>query len=297
MDYEAFREHHFQGVTGLRLYARAYGPQTGSSATTPIVCLPGLTRTSRDFHELSSFFASPAGGGFPVVAVDYRGRGNSERDADKSRYSIAVESADVMAACAHFGIDRAIFIGTSRGGLILHQLIGVAPELIGGVVLNDIGPVIEIGGLLAIRDYLNATAGPASWAAAPRYLKTLHGNDFPILDQSDWQHMARAIYRDENGVPVADFDTAISRQLLALSAETPLPDLWAQFDALGQVPLMVVRGEHSRLLSEETVRQMSNRHPGMVKITASGQGHAPLLHLDGPRQAISAFVNGIVHRR
>lgn len=289
-----FREHRFPGSDGLQLYARAYEPAQPTTAL-PVVCLPGLTRNSRDFHEIAVFLASSSGGGYPVFSLDYRGRGNSARDADKGRYTIATETADVIAACAYFAIDRAIFVGTSRGGLILHQLVGLAPSLISGAVLNDIGPVIEIGGLMAIRDYLNIAAGPTSWAAAPNYLKTLHGADFPILRDSDWSQMVSAIYRDEDGVPVPDFDPAIALQLLGLTPETPLPDLWPQFDALSQIPVMVIRGEKSRLLSQATVREMDRRHQGLVQFTAVGQGHAPLLHLDGPRQAVAAFVNRIQH--
>jgi pimeloyl-ACP methyl ester carboxylesterase len=255
--------------------------------------LPGLTRNSRDFHELAIFLSSPSGGGHPVTALDYRGRGNAARDADKSHYTIAIETADAVTACAHLAIERAAFIGTSRGGLILHQLVGAFPGLIAGVVLNDIGPVLEIGGLLAIRDYLNVATGPASWDEAPDYLKNLHGGDFPALQDSDWLQMANAIYRDEDGAPVADFDPAIAEQLRGLTAETPLPDLWPRFDTLTRVPLMAIRGENSRLLSQATVAEMGRRHPGMVQFTALGQGHAPLLHLDGPRQALAAFVNGI----
>lgn len=292
-----FREHCFPAADGLQLYARSYGPARNTTAA-PIICLPGLTRNSRDFHELAIFLASQLGGGNTVFSLDYRGRGNSQRDDDKSHYSIAIETTDVIAACTHLGIDRAIFVGTSRGGLILHHLIGLAPGLVAGTVLNDIGPVIEIGGLLAIRDYLNkAPVEPISWATAPGYLRELHGADFPILGEGDWFAMANAIYRDEGGVPVPDFDPAIARQLLSLSAEIALPDLWPQYDALSRWPLLVIRGEHSRLLSEGTVKEMLKRNPGALAFTARGQGHAPLLHLDGPRQAVSAFLGTITPRR
>ncbi|MDK1488983.1 alpha/beta fold hydrolase [Sinorhizobium sp. 7-81] len=291
MDRSEFREHLFRGQDGLQLYARSYGLAASSGGTkVPVVCLPGLTRNSRDFHELAGFLASPPGGGHFVISLDSRGRGRSERDDDKRRYTVAIETLDLIAACAHFGVEKAIFIGTSRGGLILHHLVGLAPTLIAAVILNDIGPVIEIEGLLRIRDYLNAANGPASWLAAPRYLQSIHGADFPILREDDWHGMAKAIYRDEGGLPIADFDPAIAAQLQALTADTSLPELWPQFDALAGLPMMVVRGEHSSLLSEVTVEEMKHRHPDLVTVTAMGQGHAPLLHLDGPRQAIAAFV-------
>ncbi|WP_336621027.1 MULTISPECIES: alpha/beta fold hydrolase [unclassified Sinorhizobium] len=288
MDRSDFSEHLFRIQDGLQLYARSYGDRR--SRHTPVVCLPGLTRNSRDFHELAGFLASPAGGGFFVLSLDSRGRGGSERDHDRTRYTIAVETSDLIAACAHFDIERSIFIGTSRGGLILHHLIGLAPALIAGVILNDIGPVIEIEGLLRIRDYLNAATAPKDWAAAPRYLRSMHGKDFPILGEHDWQEMAKAIYRDEGGVPVADFDPAIAAPLQTLTVDTSPPDLWPQFEAFAGLPLMVVRGERSTLLSEATVEEMKRRHPKLMAVTVVGQGHAPLLHLDGPRQAIAAFL-------
>ncbi|WP_331373836.1 alpha/beta fold hydrolase [Sinorhizobium chiapasense] len=288
MDRSEFREYLFRAQDGLQLYARSYGDR--QHGRTPVVCLAGLTRNSRDFHELADFLASSAGGGHFVLSLDSRGRGGSERDDDKSRYIIATETSDLIAACGHFGIEKAIFIGTSRGGLILHNLIGLAPALIAGCILNDIGPVIEIEGLMRIRDYLNGATTPKDWAAAPRYLQSVHGKDFPILREHDWLEMAKAIYRDEGGIPVADFDPAIAEQLQVLTADTSLPDLWPQFDTFASLPMMVVRGERSRLLAEATVEEMKRRHPNLLAVTAAGQGHAPLLHLDGPRQAIAAFL-------
>ncbi|MCA1403353.1 alpha/beta hydrolase [Ensifer sp. IC3342] len=288
MDRSEFREHRFRVRDGLQLYARSYGDVR--LGRIPVVCLPGLTRNSRDFHELAAYLASPSGGGHFILSLDSRGRGGSQRDDDTTRYTIAAETSDLIAACAYLGIEKAIFIGTSRGGLILHHLIGLAPALIARVILNDIGPVIEIEGLLRIRDYLNAATGPASWTAAPRYLQSVHGDDFPVLREADWREMAKAIYRDEGGIPVGDFDPAIAAQLQALTADTSLPDLWPQFSAFAGLPMMVVRGEHSRLLSQATVEEMKRRHPNLITVTAVGQGHAPLLHLDDPRQAIAAFL-------
>jgi pimeloyl-ACP methyl ester carboxylesterase len=288
-----FQEHYFRARDGLRLYARSYGFEIGRHRTSlPVVCLPGLTRNSRDFHALAAFLASPEGGAHAVIALDYRGRGQSARDDDKSRYMIPVEAEDIITACAHFGVGKAIFIGTSRGGLILHHLVGVAPALIARLALNDIGPVIELEGLLRIRDYLNATKGPDSWAAAPAHLRAVHGEEFPILHQQDWHEMAEAIYRDENGIPIVDCDPAIAAQLQGLTSEAVLPTLWQQFDAFAGIPMMVVRGELSKLLSEATIKEMARRHSGLVTVTARGQGHAPLLHLDGLKQAISDFVQG-----
>ncbi len=294
MQQDGFSEHYFLSDDGLRLYARIYGrTSSGSDSHLPIVCLPGLSRNSRDFHSLALFLSSPQGGNRTVVCLDYRGRGQSARDPDKSHYTVPVEANDVITACRALDIKKAVFIGTSRGGLILHLLAQQVPSLIAAVVLNDIGPVIELDGLLAIRDYLNGGTTPKTWEDAPAYLRALHGAEFPVLGAADWREMAAAIYRNEHGHAVPDFDLAIAAPLLSLSAETTLPDLWQAFQALNRHPLLLIRGENSRLLSSETAAEMQRRNVGMVSVTAQGQGHAPLLHLDGPRQDIVLFLAAI----
>lgn len=292
MQQHGFSEHYFLSDDGLRLYARRYGDAPPiATAQLPIVCLPGLSRNSRDFHSLALFLSSPEGGSRTVACLDYRGRGQSARDPDKSRYTLPVEANDVITGCRALGIEKAIFIGTSRGGLILHLLAQQMPSLIGAAVLNDIGPVIELEGLLAIRDYLNSGIAPKTWEDAPAHLRALHGAEFPALGAKDWIEMATAIYRDENGHPVADFDTAIATPLLSLNRETSLPHLWEAFQALGERPLLLIRGENSRLLTKSTATEMQRRHERMKSVTAPGQGHAPMLHLDGAREDIVRFLD------
>jgi pimeloyl-ACP methyl ester carboxylesterase len=284
-----FTEKFYGSTDGLRLYARIYQPTGGEPDRMPVVCLPGLTRNARDFHELALILSQDAAFPRRVIALDYRGRGLSDRDDNKANYNLAVECSDVIAACAAFGIDRAIFIGTSRGGLILHLLAAMKPELLAGVILNDIGPVIEVAGLMAIRDYLNRDRRPRSWSEAVDILKENHGAAFTALGLTDWKGMAHAIYREQNGVPVADYDPAIAEQLRTVDFSNPLPDLWPQFESLRSVPLLVIRGENSNLLSRQTTDEMMKRHPGTVQITAKGQGHAPLLHLGDIPEAIGRF--------
>jgi pimeloyl-ACP methyl ester carboxylesterase len=286
-----FTEKFFESTDGLRLYARNYQPTGESTDRLPVVCLPGLTRNARDFHELALILSRDAGFPRRVMAVDYRGRGLSDRDDNKANYNLAVECGDVIAACDAFGIDHAIFIGTSRGGLILHLLAAIKPELLTGVILNDIGPVIEPAGLMAIRDYLNRDRKPRSWSEAIDILKENHGAAFPSLDPTDWESMAHAIYREQNGVPLADYDPAIAQQLKTIDFNNPLPDLWPQFERLRSTPLLVIRGENSNLLSRETTDEMTKRHPGIVQIMAKGQGHAPLLHLGDVPEGIGTFVS------
>ena len=289
-----FSEHFYPAPDGLQLYARQYGM---GNPGLPVICLPGLTRNSRDFHQLALKLS--AGGPEPrrVVCLDYRGRGRSEWDADKSHYNFLTEADDVIAACAALGIVQAAFIGTSRGGITLHFLAGMAPKLLCAVILNDIGPVLELAGLADIQAYLSLNRRPADFAEAAAMLVDIHGPRFPALGAHDWRDMADAIYRRIDGRIVADFDPAIAAQLIALDLSKPAGDLWTQFDDFAGMPLMVVRGEKSSLLSAETVAQMVERHPGMAVVLAKGQGHAPLLHLDGIAETIASFITANAQER
>ena len=284
-----FEERFFQADDGLQLYARDYGGTT-LVPSLPIVCLPGLSRNSRDFHQLAIALSTDPSLPRRVITLDYRGRGRSAWDPDKSHYQLPVEANDILTACAAFDIARAIFIGTSRGGLILHLLAAMRPDLLEGIIFNDIGPVIEIEGLLQIRRYLEAQAVLQSWEDAADNLKRVHGAAFPALDRLDWLDMAHAIFRQRDGQIVADFDPALIEPLKSLDRNTPLADLWPLFDGMKAIPLMTIRGENSTILSAATVRDMAARHPQMKSVTAEGQGHAPVLHRPELLSEIRAFI-------
>lgn len=288
-----FQERFYTAFDGLRLYARDYLPdEAATSERLPVVCLPGLTRNARDFHPLALLLSRDTTAARRVIALDSRGRGNSARDENKANYNLGIETGDVIAACTALGIERAIFIGTSRGGLILHLIATTKPDLLEAVILNDIGPVIEAEGLAQIRYYLNSDRRPADWSEAVDLLKETHGASFTALGEHDWREMALALYRNVGGRPVADFDPAIAEQLKSIDFSQSLPDLWAQFESLTPLRLMLIRGENSSLLSQETADEMVRRHPGLALHNAENQGHAPFLHLGTIPAAIRAFLAG-----
>lgn len=293
----SFEDKIMVAADGIRLFVRDF-PATNTSGNTsgnasgplnlpPVVCLPGLTRNHRDFAPLAVHLQQA---GRRVICIDSRGRGGSDRDPDAKNYNLLTEMADVITVLDTLSVDKADFIGTSRGGLILHFLAGLHPGRVRQVILNDVGPVLEKAGLMAIRDYLATGGGPKSWADCPGYLKSVHGPTFPALDEADWQEMAIALYRDESGNPVADYDQAIAGQIATIDFSQPIPDLWAQYKALTPYPLLILRGEHSQLLSIETTKEMLARHPKAKLLTVRGQGHAPLLHLPPLAAEITAFL-------
>ena len=276
---------------GLRLHYRDVG--RGSAGALPVVCLPGLTRTTADFDVLAAHLAGGGAGGPPrrVLSLDYRGRGGSDHDPHPENYSVPVEAGDVLAVLADAGIAGAVFVGTSRGGLITMVLSGVRPDLVRGAVLNDIGPVLEPAGLDRIRGYVGRLPAPKSWDDAVRAIQGYAGAQFTGLSPEDWLHFAHTTYVERDGALAGRYDPALTESLKALDPAKPLPVLWDQFAGLAGVPLLVVRGANSDLLSEETTAEMLRRHPDAALFTVPGQGHAPLLHDPATLDRIAAFVH------
>ncbi|MDB5643702.1 MAG: Alpha/beta hydrolase [Hyphomicrobiales bacterium] len=268
------------GPDGLKLHLRDYGPR--DSAALPVVCLPGLARTAEDFDKLARAIAGgQAGAPRRVVAIDYRGRGLSERDPDWKHYDLGVESADIQSLLAAVEIPEAIFVGTSRGGIHCMLLAAFRPTLLRAVVMNDIGPVLEPRGLARIRGYVGKLPAPKSWADAVAMFKQVSGAHFTALSDANWLDYARLTLQEKDGQIVSRYDPMLMKVLEGMDLEAPLPDLWPQFEALGHLPLLVIRGENSDLLSEATLAEMLRRHKGAQSLIVPGQGHAPLL-LDAP---------------
>ena len=266
--------HFYSAQDGLRLHLRDHG---GPEGRTPVVCLPGLARTAEDFDALASHLKSER----RVVALDYRGRGLSDWDKDWKNYDLAVENGDILTVLAAAGISEAVLIGTSRGGL--HSMIFAAtrPTLLKGVVLNDIGPVLEAKGLARIRGYVGKLPAPRSWSDAVNLAKSIMGAQFTGLSEAEWETYARLTFIEKDGRFSARYDPNLMRPLAALDLEAPLPELWPQFEGLAHVPVLAIRGENTDLLSEATLAGMAARHPRFESHTVPGQGHAPLL-LDEP---------------
>lgn len=292
----AFQDVFYSAADGLRLHARDYGRDNRDAL--PVVCLAGLTRNARDFHPLALHLSQEARTPRRVVAFDCRGRGGSQHDRDWRNYDVRVETADILAGLTALGIERAGFIGTSRGGMIVMALAAMRPGVLAAVVLNDVGPVIDGVGLAHIRSYLQRAPKPNSFAEAVAIQRAASGEAFCALDEADWERLARALYRDENGRPVADFDPALTKTITSLDLSQPLPTLWPQFLGLAKVPVLAIRGANSTLLSAETLAAMQRHHPALETITAEGQGHAPLLETgDLPQRIAAFFERADKHRR
>jgi pimeloyl-ACP methyl ester carboxylesterase len=282
-----FEDIYFTARDGLKLHARRY-PGAGSAEGRPVLCLPGLTRNGRDFHDLAVALSRRASGSRTVYTFDYRGRGLSEFDPDWRDYTVAIEMLDVLDFMTLAGLEDAAVIGTSRGGLITMLMAAAQPTNIGAAVLNDIGPVMEHDGLVRISGYVGRIPLPISWADATRMVRDLNKRHFPDVADRQWEEVARQLYNERNGKPAVGYDQKLRNALSVLYG--PLPELWPQFEALKRVPVLVVRGENSDVLSAATVDEMRRRHPALATVTVPSQGHAPLLKDEATIEAIRHFL-------
>lgn len=283
-------EDYYTSSDGLRLYARHY-PAAEDLGRLPVLCLPGLTRNSRDFHSLASHLSGDAEAPRDVYCIDYRGRGNSEYDKNWRNYTPFTELLDTLDFMTVAGLHETTVIGTSRGGIIAMMMAVMRPAALRTCVLNDIGPLIETAGLARIIGYVGKIPVPETWDDAARIVRTMSEQFFTDIDADEWEAIARQIFADVDGVPRADYDASLARVMAEIDLSERVPDMWPQFEALEHIPTLVIRGENSDLLSEETVREMAARHPRLNTHTVAEQGHPPLLRDLATLRVITGFLN------
>jgi pimeloyl-ACP methyl ester carboxylesterase len=283
MNYQDF---YYSSQEGLRLYARDYGLRT--SKKTPVICLPGLTRNSKDFDAIATHLSADR----RVLCPDFRGRGKSEYAPSWTDYTPANEMRDTFDMMAAAGVDHAIFVGTSRGGLVTMAMGCNRPTAIKAVVMNDVGPEVDIAGITRIMGYVGKMSPPKSWDDAAITLRQMNDRHFPNLSGEKWHEFARMTFRDEDGVPASDYDPAIGLGLRRAAKLTrgKIPTMWNEFKSLSNIPLLLVRGENSDLLSKETVQKMNDAHANMTFVSAKDRGHAPFLDEPEVKSAIDAFL-------
>ena len=273
---------------GLKLHVRCYGPRLAPSL--PVVCLPGLTRTAADFEELATALASNPDTPRRVLVIDYRGRGLSDYDRNHRNYSLVTELADLRAVLTALDVAPAVFVGTSRGG-ILTMLLGTAqPTAMVGAVLNDIGPVIEPTGLARIKSYVGKLPQPKSFEEGAEIFRRLFSQHFTKLTDAEWLAYSRRSFKIEQHRLVPTYDVQIAKTMAGIDFNRPLAPLWPPFDSLARLPLMVLRGENSDLMSEATLAAMRARRQAMETITVQDQGHAPILAGADLLGRLAAFV-------
>ncbi len=269
---DLFREHYFTSNDGLKLYARDYGPVEGGK--TPVLCLAGLTRNSKDFHKLATRLSADR----RVICPDYRGRGLSQYADDWKTYEPDVEMADAIKLLDELGIDKVVVVGTSRGGLISMLTSIVHKDRLKGVVLNDIGPKIDDEGLIKIAESIGTRSKIDSWESLASGMKDYYVG-FSGLSDDDWMDFAHCTYREIDGEITPDYDFNLTKTFptVELVKAGKIPEVWDMFKGLEGLPVGVIRGANSDLLSNETVEKMAEQHKGLITALVPNRAHVPFL--------------------
>jgi pimeloyl-ACP methyl ester carboxylesterase len=254
---------------GLKLHYRDYA---GPADRPPILCLHGLTRNARDFENLADRLA----GEWRVIAVDFRGRGLSAHDPLPSRYMPPTYAADVLQLLDELNIDKAVFVGTSLGGLTTMVVAAFAPQRIAGAILNDVGPELDSAGLERISGYVGQPLLFADWDEAADKLSAKYGEVHPAYGRAEWMRYAKRICRETPQGVEFDYDMAIAEPFRQMDSHTAsAAAAWPMFQALAGRPVLILRGEHSDLLSPEMAERMRGAIPGAELVTVPDVGHAP----------------------
>ena len=286
---DTYEDKNWTSEDGLELYYRDYAGPEDAAARPPILCMHGLTRNSRDFADLAEHLSKT----HRVIVPEMRGRGNSAYAPDSSTYTPKHYVADVERLLDDLGIGQFISVGTSMGGLMTMLLAAAKAGRIVAVVMNDIGPVIDEEGVERISGYVGQGRSYPTWIHAARSLSNVHGEAFPEWDLDQWLNMAkRNMVVCQNGRISYDYDMAIAEPFAEPGNAAP-DNLWLAYEALAGVPMVLLRGELTDLLSEETVKEMGERNPAMSVVTVPNVGHAPTLDEPEVREAIDALLRGL----
>lgn len=267
---------YWESSDGLRLHYRDYA---GPADRPPILCFPGLTRNARDFETVAARLSPDS----RVIAVEFRGRGGSANAKDPLTYTPLQYAQDVELLLTKLAIDRFVAIGTSLGGIVTMLLGAARPGRLAGVLLNDVGPVIETAGLDRIKSYVGRGGAFPTWLHAARYIADVNAHVYPDYTLSDWLVFAKRLCRlTSEGRIVFAYDKKIAEPFKLPGGEAGV-DLWPLFDTLADVPALLMRGELSDVVAPATTTEMVKRLKSVEAVTVPRVGHAPVL--DEPEAA------------
>jgi pimeloyl-ACP methyl ester carboxylesterase len=285
----------YASTDGLALYARDNpapcedaGPAP-LAARLPVICIHGLTRNSADFDELAPELARM---GRRTIAVDVRGRGHSARDPNPDNYNPDVYAGDVVKLMHDLGIARAVFIGTSMGGLITMTLAARHLDLVAAAVINDIGPVMSLRGLERIAGYAGRCGALGSWDEAAGYLRDINGCAFPANSEAEWGKWARRAFEEKGDGRLGlryDPNIATAMQTGKLRP-TSLAARMAFRRLARHRPTLLVRGALSDLVEPEQANWMRKAAPELQYAEVPNVGHAPMLTEPEALDAIRQFL-------
>ncbi len=276
---------------GLKLYARDYQPLDSIKEPRPaVLCMHGLTRNSADFEGICEQLSDS----YRLIVVDQRGRGLSDYDSDSANYQPAVYVNDMFALLKHLNIPNVTLVGTSMGGLMAMMMSAMQPDIVKGLIINDIGPELNPDGLARIQSYVGKASLVTTWQGAAEQCKQTNGAAFPGYKDKDWLAFAQRTYKsDDSGKPMLDYDLAISTPIKESAGQSLSLDLWPVFEVSIDKPMLLIRGALSDLLSPSCVTKMQSLKPDMRFVEVPNVGHAPFLDETTAATAIKLFLQTI----
>ncbi len=283
-----YTEHFYKSSDGLDLYYRVYGT---ASDRVPIVCLSGLTRNSGDFDAFAETFSQNR----QIFCLDYRGRGRSDWDPNYKNYNPQTYLGDIFVFLTTTHIEKAVFVGTSLGGLLCMGLSGLTPQHVAAVILNDVGPDISDEGSARIAGYISTDTRYQTIEDVAAAQELSYSAVYPDVDKDYWITTAKVGFKyddkDQNFKP--NYDLAIGQALEEQTSDEQPIDLWAFFETMKAKPLLAIRGALSDVLSEETFHKMQSVNPDMHHLTLANRGHVPLLNEPLALEKITEFLENI----
>lgn len=270
---------------GLTLSAHIWEPEAPCEPT--VLCLPGLTRNTRDFYYLANFLKE---NGLRVIAMDYRGRGLSDHSVDFETYSLSQEADDIDRGIEALGLQKFAVIGTSRGGLHAVFMAQRYPESLLSVIINDIGPIIEPAALDDIIASVGTVMKQPNMQAAAERQASIHGATFTAMSEADWITFANQLYAPDSDGVILRYDKHLGDTIRGENKAAPEDNLWNAFSALQPLPHLLLHGQNSPLLSASTVKEMQQAHQKMEVLTVPNEGHAPLLWDQLSQNSILNFI-------
>ena len=283
-----YEDIYLKAVDGTGLHARDYAAAKDQETALPILCMHGLTRNCRDFEPMIARLNLEPEARY--IVPDQRGRGLSDY-ADAQSYSVSTYAQDMWQLLEHLKIDEFMIIGTSMGGLISMAMYAEKPQRIKGICLNDIGPSIDAEGLTPIMEYLGKNMHAADWQQAIENTQSTQLANFPDFSEQDWLGFVKQVYRQQpDSSLVLDYDPAIAIPFEAALQELVTVDLWPLYLATESIPILIVRGALSTLLSEETGQRMVAEHAHAKCVEIANRGHCPLLDEPAAIDAITDWI-------
>lgn len=278
-----YTDEYFTNKDGLKQHYRDYNNAPDGAPV--ILCMPGLTRNAKDFTYIADHLKDRC----RLICVEQRGRGMSDWDPEPKRYAPVTYVGDMMTLLEHLDLKSVICLGTSLGGLMTMMMNAMHPGVVKAAIINDIGPAIDQKGIARIKSYVGIGKPPESWEQAIEAVKFANTGVYPKFSQEDWETVTHFLYEDVNGKPVVQYDAAL-RQNFDAEDDQSAPDLWPVFAMMHTIPMVVLRGELSDILSQETLDQMAAEHPDLTPVVVKDVGHVPLMREANVQAAIDALI-------